>query len=347
MKILSRNNHYVPQFYLNNWGFEHKILAMQLLVNNENIPVWRYETIKKTAVHRNLYIQTTKQKETDKIETWFNEEYETPVQGAFSKAINDERLTPEDWKRLVNFLASMSMRTPARIVNNFEKIKKILPEILEKLQNDFEKMPYDEIKSKITSSRYDVNQDELVAPIRVHIEDNQDDIETVFAKIEVSVGKGLILWSMIRTLTTTAEILHNHHWSIVSVAEGMSWATTDDPVLCINYYGKDNYDFGGGWNNKGSEIIFPISPTRALYTQVGSKHPRRFSFDLEKSQDIQKMIIGHAHRKIYSYLPDPDIEKLRPRKVDLEMYNDEVKQWTKFHQDQIELEKEYYNGENS
>lgn len=347
MKKLSRNNHFIPKFYLKNWGSDNKVWATQLLVPNCNFPIWRQESISVTAVHKNLYVRTDSQKETDEFESWFNEVFETPVQEAFLKAVDDERLSPEDWRRIIDFLASMSMRTPAQFVRAHSNLKKILPDILEKFVDDFSKKTENEIINEDELNYFQHKLNETYFPIKIEVDSNSIGINDTKVAVGLRVGKGLLLWLMKHILTNTAEILHKHHWSIISIAEGMSWATTDDPVLCINYYGKDNYDFGGGWNNEGSEIIFPISPTRALYAQVGRKHPRRFIFDDIKSRDVQKMIICHAHRKIYSCLPDPDIKILRPRKVDLEIYKDEATQWEKFHQDHLEIDKDYYRDRES
>jgi len=342
MGNLSRNNHYIPKFYLKNWGVENKIWEMQLLVPNENLPVWRRESIKKTAFQKNLYIRTTGQSETDDFELWFNTDFESPVQDAFFKAVNDERLYPEDWEKLIHFLAAMSMRTPAQIVKMNNRLKQIVPEVLDKYVSELSKKEDHEIIKAVIEFTKNKKEDNSLFPSIFNLVKNPDENESDLMEIGVPVGKGLNLYAMNLILTNTAGILQEHHWSIVTIADGMTWATSDDPVMCLNRYGKDDYDFNGGWGAVGSEIIFPISPTKAIYTQIGYKNLRRINLDTDMSNNIQRMIIKHAHRSIYSLLPDLEIEKIKPRMVDLKEYEEEEKTWEQFHQHHIDIEKKYY-----
>lgn len=108
----------------------------------------------------------------------------------------------------------------------------------------------------------------------------------------------------------------------LSAAPGISWPTSDDPVICLNYYGKDNYDFGGGWGKKGCEIIFPISPNKVLYTQIGEEITIN-QFDTSLSRLVEKLIIEHAHRKIYSISPNDKVRSIRDKIENSTVYKEE------------------------
>lgn len=92
-------------------------------------------------------------------------------------------------------------------------------------------------------------------------------------------------------MKNTIQIFHKHNWQIVEVDDRVKLPTSDDPVVCLNYYEKNNYDFGGGWDTKGSEIIFPISPNKLIYTQVGNSENISSKFNYQLSMGIKRMII--------------------------------------------------------
>lgn len=341
MGNLSRNNHFVPQFYLENWGKDHKIWVMSLLVSHPNIPIWKIDSIKKTSVIRNLYVRSNGVSETDDFELWLNKEFESPVQNAFRKATNDERLTCQDWSLLINFTASMIMRTPARIVKESEKIKELLPKILDQFETKVSNMSPQEliIDMKKKSER---SIDDSLLPIRTKVIDSIDCEKSVL-EIDMHVGKAIHFLVIKHILTSTVKVLHLHQWKILNIADGMTWSTSDDPVMCVNYFADGKYDFDGGWGREGSEIIFPISPTKIIYTQVGRRNSIRGKLDIDKSLIIQEMIIKHAHRRINNFEKNSEIEIQRQRTVNKSMFDDEELQWVNFHIDHIEVEKKYLN----
>lgn len=134
------------------------------------------------------------------------------------------------------------------------------------------------------------------------------------------VGKSTWLYCIESLLSKTSSVLHKHEWSIITASEGVDWPTSDDPVLCLNYYEDGDYDFNGGWGNNGSEIIMPINPKKAIYTQVGERHPKYMSFDYKKSVLLKELIVQHAFAYVYASDIDRKIPKIRQRTVDLYEY---------------------------
>ena len=153
------------------------------------------------------------------------------------------------------------------------------------------------------------------------------------------MGRQMWLASMRLLLTTTVGVLYQHRWSIIRAPDGISWLTSDDPVIRLNYNTEQDYDFGGGWGSPGSEFIFPLSGKHLLYTQVGKRHEPRITGAPELAQRLQRIIAEHAHRWIYSAAPLEDIETLRPRKVDHAQYAQEMREWKKWPQDQTAAER--------
>lgn len=143
-------------------------------------------------------------------------------------------------------------------------------------------------------------------------------------------------------LTKTLEVLHKHRWQIVELDDNINIPTSDDPVICLNYYGVNNYNFNGGWGRKGSEIIFPISPRRIIYTRIGYK--KKIVANYELSVLIKKLIIEHAHRKIFSKFEDIDVMKQRKRVVNKEEFEKEKMIFKEFHENYKNIEKSYLRG---
>lgn len=146
------------------------------------------------------------------------------------------------------------------------------------------------------------------------------------------------LWS--EKSTKSIASLHKHEWKIIDLDDRVNIPTSDDPVICLNYYADDTYDFGGGWNNIGSEIIFPISPKKIIYTKVGEKDIQ-FELNYELSMKIKTMIVEHAHRRIFSMDKERWITKVRKRYVNLDEFQREKEMIENWHKNYKNIESEY------
>jgi hypothetical protein len=135
----------------------------------------------------------------------------------------------------------------------------------------------------------------------------------------VVVGRALWFYTMKHTLTSTVKVLHGHKWAILQAPAGLGWFTSDDPGTCLNFRLESDYDFRGGWNRAGGNILFPLSPRHLMFTQIGassysSRVPPRHDARL-----FRRMIAEHAHRRIYSFAEDGKIPQLKPCVVDAKL----------------------------
>jgi hypothetical protein len=152
-------------------------------------------------------------------------------------------------------------------------------------------------------------------------------------KAEVVVGRSVWLFSMRHLLKNTVSVLQQQKWTILSAPQGIHWITSDDPVIKLNYYRPGVYDFKGGWGNRGTEILLPLSPRHLLYTQVGQRRSRRGEIPRAEAEMIRRFIAEHAHRLIFAAEPDPEVPRLRPRTVNADL-------WRKWHEEQTAAERE-------
>jgi hypothetical protein len=328
--MFQRDNHYVPCMYLKHFEVSPgRVLAYRILVAHPRVPLWKETAIRGIAYHAHLYTRIVSGIQTDEIEKWLNTEFETPAEDALNKATCDSRLSPTDWHNLIRFLAAQDVRTPARLSENIERWKETLPAMLDDtLREAVNKL--EEVKKSGESINIAKTANSEYIPLRVtpEIKPGQEFGEL---KAEVIVGRALWLFSMKHTLANTAKVLHDHHWSMLKAPDGLTWITSDDPVIRLNYYGDGKYDFRGGWGNPGTEIFLPLDPRHLLYTKVGER-PQRWVTVV--SREIAEMIRGfiaqHAHRFIFAASSDSEVPKMRPRIVDAVRLRDERQQWLKW-----------------
>jgi len=336
-----KDNHYVSQAYLRRWeSSPGKAFLYHILVSNENVPLWHEKSIKGIAYHQHLYTRHISGAQSDAIERWFSTEFESPAENSIERVINEDHLTPDDWHKLVQFLAMQDLRTPARLEEFLkrhpeESIQKTLGEILESLPEKLETMKQNGVVIPAVDRK---NAD---FPLKVTTEIKEEE-EFGILKAETVVGRALWLRGIQHQLNNTARILHQHKWTIMRPARGMSWFTTDKPVILLNYDSPKKYNFNGGWDSKGSEILMPLSPEHMLYTRIGHRRPVRGSkFSVEVTHLLRRLIAEHAHRNIFGKTADTEAQAYRPRIVNAEYYKFEQDKWQRWHAEQTESE-EYF-----
>jgi hypothetical protein len=332
------NNHYVPKSYLNNWcNSNNVLLRYSLLVPHKNYPLWKSSSPKSICKHRHLYTSLINGNESDSIERWFDSEFESPAEESIKKAVTGHKLSPNDWRLLIRFLAAQDVRTPARMIEILNRGEKIVPEVTDNiLKNLVEE--FQELKATGNLPKPNRLDHSNLLPIKVETDfpPNQD-VGTL--KVETTVGRGYWLFSIKYLLENTIKHLLNHQWTILHSPKEIEWLTSDDPVVKLNYNSDTEYDYGGGWGSNGTEIFMPLSPKHLLYTRIGDKRPPRgTTLTMQQAFIFQRLIAEHAHRYIYSKSQNPLVNQLRPRKISLEMYDKEKEYWDNWHKQNIKAE---------
>ncbi len=330
---ISKDNHYISQGYLKHWGYcANEVFVYRKLVSHENVPIWEKRAIKGIAYQQHLYTRKVAGKVSDELEKWFDQEFESPAEEVIQKVIANQRLTPEDWKKLIRFFALHDVRTPARYIEHIERFSKSMPEILEEVLDGLPEKLH-KTKKATTSS-----PEAFSFPLRLTTEANEGE-ELSTLKVETAAGRASWLWSVRHVLERTANVLHNHKWTILRPSPGMCWFTSDKPAVRLNYYKQENYDFGGGWGNKGTELFLPVSPNHLLYTKVGERVPPRGTrLSAKETHMFRRLIAEHSHRMIFANIEDPEVLEFIPRIIDAKGFRMEKQQWENWHEEQNQLE---------
>jgi hypothetical protein len=315
------------------------VWTYRVLVSHEHVPLWKNSSIRGVAYHEHLYTRVAAGTETDEVERWLDREFEAPAEEAIHKVISNARLTPTDWKQLVRFVAAQDVRTPARLIENLQRWHASFPEFIQTtLERSVRKL--EELNRSGTPIPEDNAPDADYIPLRVTtaIEPGQ---EVGLLKAETILGRGLWLFSIRHLLTKTLNALHRHRWTILIPPDDLTWFTSDDPVIRLNYYRPGHYDLRGGWGSPGTDILLPLGPRHLLHAVVGKRPPPRGTvLPRSQSEEVRRIIAEHAHRMIIAAERDPDIPQLRPRIVNAEALRRESEQWRNWHAEQTAAERE-------
>ncbi len=340
-----KDNHYVSQAYLRHWeSSPGKVFVYHILVSHKKVPLWHEKSIKGIAYHQHLYTKHISGAQSDEIEQWFSTEFESPAELSIKRVINEEPLTPDDWHKLVRFLAMQDVRTPARLEEFLkrhpaESVQETLEEILRSLPEKLDMLK----QNRAVTPSVDKSNTDFPLKLTTEIIEGK---EVGIIKAETAVGRALWLSGIQHQLNNTVKVLHQHKWTIMHPARGMSWFTTDKPVIRLNYDSLRKYNFNGGWGTRGTEILLPLSPEHMLYTRIGHRPPIRGSrFSVEITHLLCRLIAEHAHRYIFGKAADTEVPIYRPRTVDAEYYKFEQEQWQRWHAEQTESEEYLFTSD--
>jgi hypothetical protein len=339
MTEFRRDNHYVPQSYLRRWAdTESRVWAYRVLVSHPSVPLWKRASVGGVAYHRHLYTQMAVAGETDEIERWLDQDFESPAAAVIDKVAADGPLSADDWSCLARFLAAQDVRTPTRLIVFLRDWEKSLPDLLDSsLRRSLGRLEA-AARAGERITHVDTPHAEYF-PSKVTIESPPSGDGMAQIRVETVLGRGLWLFSLKRLLTTTLNALLAHSWTILHARPGQNWLTSDTPVTRLNFFSPQAYDFAGGWGSPGTEIFLPLTPVHLLYTRIGEKPPRRgTTVEPAVAYWVQRSTIENAHRLVFGKTADPLVQQLRPRRVDAAEFRAEAEEWRTWHEKQSAAE---------
>lgn len=345
-KVIKRDNHYVPHSYLKRWADdEDEVWSYRILVPHAKSSLWKSHSPKSLGYHQHLYTHMAASGESDEIERWFDTAFESPAGRALQHAVTDRRLSSEDWRMLVRFLAAQDVRTPARLIERLRDWQESLQPLVSEIARDAVQELEEAKRSGIPLVVGEPEAGAALFPVRTLVE-IEPGHESGLLRVEASVGRSLWLWSLRHLLTKTLNVLHKHRWTILRSPPGIEWLTSDNPVVRLNYHSGQRYDFGGGWNSPGTEIFMPLSPTHLLFTHIGPEPPllRGTTVSVDFAMQIQKFTVEHAYRYVFGRSADVHAALWRPRIVDRQGFHAEAEQWKSWNAVQSEAEREIFGG---
>jgi len=336
-------NHYVPQMYLRNWSDDGKtIMVYRTLVSRQDIDWWSRKSIDSIGYIQHLYTQRIAAEETDEFELWLDQEIESPAKDVIDKLICGRSLAENEYVILARFIAAQIARTPGYFSENRQQWTDIFKKAIDGVvQGTLSSINSGNYHNKINDTDRD-STDIKQIPFKTSIIKANDD-DTSLLRVDTVIGRSMWLWYIKRIVKISEDILSKHKWIIIEAAPGIEWPTSDDPVIRLNYYGENKYDFKGGINNIGSEILLPISPKHLLYTQIGNdQSSNAIHKNTALCELIRKIILEHAFMQIYSRERQKGMLRYRPRTVNQNEYNRINEQFKNWHKNQSEGEADFF-----
>ena len=199
MNNISRNNHFVPQMYLEAWKNENnKIWTYDLLVPNEKCNLWNEKSSKSIASQQNFYIVLKDKEEADDIEKYLNEKFEMPASKPLKKAIKAEKLSDDEWKAIINYIGCQIVRTPAFVSKMLDisknKLKDTFLQTILETEKRLNNMTLEELKKY--SQKQNNTKDNNMFPLKI-VDTGIDCGDKSIIKVETIIGKSYYLYEMI------------------------------------------------------------------------------------------------------------------------------------------------------
>ena len=252
-----------------------------MLVSHANVPEWEPRAIRNLVRLVDLYTSFSDGTDTDEFETFITRQIEEPGQKAIERLLASSRLRPADWQSIAKFVAAQQLRTPLYFVEYMRRAKSQLEESLETAVRNFEANDaVQALKPEPSSTNF------LRDLLKVAIESPADGSGQTLIRAEIKSPRTMWMDAQRHHLTKNVRHICAHHWRAAEPAGDEEWPLTDHPVLTLNFYGPNQYDFDAGWNKAGSEFFMPISPRLGVYTQVGARGTGRFAFSAEQTETV-------------------------------------------------------------
>ena len=337
---ITRESHYVPQATLRRWSEDNvHVWAYRILAPTESIEPWQACAIRGLTKQRDLYTTFEGDHEGDDFEKFITREIEEPGQTAIEKVISRRKMKPKDWHAVAKFVAAQQMRTPLFFVEWVRRINEEIPETLESLLHELEQKSTVQLAADAHERGDEHNY--LREKLRITIDPVPGSEGLSLVQAQVSSSRTAWLRFMRRMLTERVSLFCQHRWRVMKLADDAEWPLTDNPVLALNYTRPGVYDFGAGWGRHNSNFIMPISPTLAVFTQVGSKVRGPWQASPEQTLELQGFAVERALRWIIARKPDSRIAVMRPRIIDAAAYKTEQDAWRSWNEMHLGSEAEF------
>lgn len=335
---INRDNHYVPQMYLRQWATGNRIMEYRLLVPHEGMHLWSNPGLSHVAVQKDLYVRVADNEESDDFEIDFNRLIETPATKPLRALCNGEKLTSEEWIIINDYILAQYMRTPAFYLKSHDSIQKATEAALNEMTFDFN-VP-SEKRTQNTN-----NKENTLLPVDIKFSRGVPDVKHATLEINTVVGKNAWLMAIYNSFSSKSDIRNTFRklkWSIVTCHSNYEWPTSDNPFTVVNPNGFT--EFTNGLTNRQNVFLLPISPSIVLMSKPVGRFDWRIDADEQQTKYIIQYIVKNAYQYIYAKHEDIYIPSLRPRTVDLELFNKIRSMFENWYSNYKEQEGPYLNS---
>lgn len=251
------------------------------------------------------------------LENLFNEKYENPSAPIFQKIKKDEELENDDFCILSDYLFAQYFRTPAM----FEDLALVFPEVFKETVKETIKRLRINGKIDFPDSKeiYHADKHYIWNSISVIRDKNGSSAIGVFTR-------ALYIECLNAMLSNdkVSESLKQYNWILLKAPDDIIYPTSDKPVSICAVDSKQHFsdDIPSSLTTNKSIIFMPLDPKHLMFTQVGWDKVTAKNFTPSKNfhKALVEYIIHSSRLYIYSKEVLDNIEDIRPRQVDEELY---------------------------
>lgn len=317
----TRNNHFVPQFYLRQWQSSDEnlrqgkyVYSYPWLTEHDARKKWSTCNIAHTASQHFLYTVECEGVLDNSLEDALSC-LESKIPAVIAKLNDPSTLSDTDKILLMEFIAVQSVRTPVwwrKLLNNTDdRVQRILRSderviMRENLHNAIHNLIFptkDLLYTKLhyIATKYD--KTELVHLKRQEYPGYYDEFDEYDYLFFVS---GLMLVAIGEAIRT--------EWYLLKAPDDCHFITCDNPVAII----QDHINWGRNsycpWY-PGDIILMPLSPE---YLLVSNTFPNLWDFDKSRVDGINAIIAYNADMYVYDSFPNEAVSSLISCIVDAE-----------------------------
>lgn len=342
-KQITRDNHYVPRFYLRQWsGNGNTVRCYNGIIRHEAMRGWRSASIKGTAYWKDLYTDIIDGYDDDKFEKMMHD-YEDAAKEALFKVASDSKLSEQEKSQLVSFLVVQAARTPSFFEYSQRLLKRILPSVVENVGKQLEERIADgsiaaEAK-RMAQSLKEASSDISDMVMNVSIDKEEGTIG-----VETCTGRQNFLAEALRFIKgSPGALLRACNWTILKTEDMLM--TSDNPVVFMQRYEQSRWTLGldGGLISCPTLVFMPLTPHHVLLTQINcsAQEVERIQMTDELNELIQLSTVFNAKRYIYANNCDGRASAWREQIVNPDAFDKMEREQKEWHEEIKELETDF------
>lgn len=330
---ITRDNHYVPQFYLKNWSRNGSdVRCFNGVLRHKGQRAWNNSHIKSSCCQRDFYTDIIDGSDDDKVEHYY-QSIENSASPIFDKIKNGESLQTADMQELIEYAIAQMTRTPAF----FNYVNEIMPTIFERAAQRVGR----ELESGYDPDFAPKSPDlaNQLLPISGSLNGQELTIESccsrhMFLSSALSFSKGDI-----------ANLLRRSSWEILE--SDLPFLTSDNPVVLLRK-NLINHEWRVGLMGSNQDrieyVYLPLSPKQVLIARpfAPSAAHEKLALTPQLFRLLQQGTVRNATRYVFGIREDPAVAQWRPPAIDQELFETLEDERRLRNSSNLEIERDFF-----
>lgn len=289
---ITRNNHYVARSYLGRFAdSNHKVWVYRVERADPRIPVGTRLGTKTIGAERDLYTTVDGAGVlSDEYERWFEAHIDTPGAAVLSRILEADSvsgLTVDERAILGRYIVAQELRTPISEAG--------LARYVEKAGKEFQLRLHQDVLRRLKAGGDGVSLgDEQLREYEQAINNGE-----IFFDVpgDKDYWLGQFLPAM---LDRWAPVAAAQTWVLVQAPPSMEFVASDQPVVKTSVEADEQGVIKvQGWEQAGTLVTMPLTPTRMLMTSVGERLREELSLSTaDDCHRLNRRTIHFAHRYV-------------------------------------------------